>query len=49
MMTTCPFCDRAALRIRLENVGAVAIPDAYPVAAGHTLPTVAWSRRVEVD
>ena len=37
MPTTCPFCDPASARIRLENDVAFAIPDAFPVAEGHTL------------
>ena len=37
MPTTCPFCDPASSRIRLENDVAFAIPDAFPVAEGHTL------------
>jgi diadenosine tetraphosphate (Ap4A) HIT family hydrolase len=37
MPAACPFCDLASHRIRLENDAAVAIPDAFPVAEGHTL------------
>jgi diadenosine tetraphosphate (Ap4A) HIT family hydrolase len=37
MPMTCPFCDLASHCIRLENDAAVAVPDAFPVAEGHTL------------
>jgi diadenosine tetraphosphate (Ap4A) HIT family hydrolase len=37
MSPTCPFCDRDAAAIYLENDAALAIPDAYPIAQGHTL------------
>jgi diadenosine tetraphosphate (Ap4A) HIT family hydrolase len=37
MPTTCPFCDPASSPIRVENDVAFAIPDAFPVAEGHTL------------
>ena len=37
MPTTCPFCDVASSRMYLENDAAVALPDAFPVAKGHTL------------
>jgi len=33
----CPFCALDAARIYAENEGAVAIPDAFPIAEGHTL------------
>jgi diadenosine tetraphosphate (Ap4A) HIT family hydrolase len=33
----CPFCHLEKFRITLENDCAVAIPDAFPVAEGHTL------------
>ena len=36
-METCPFCDLRAAHIYLENDVAAAIPDAFPVAQGHTL------------
>ncbi len=35
---TCPFCERAAAgAVFAANATAVALPDAYPLAAGHTL------------
>ena len=37
MPSTCPFCAPASSRIYLENDAALAIPDAFPVAEGHTL------------
>jgi diadenosine tetraphosphate (Ap4A) HIT family hydrolase len=33
----CPFCRLEQLRILLENDFAVAFPDGFPVADGHTL------------
>ena len=33
----CPFCDRVKSSIHLENEFAVAFPDAFPIAEGHTL------------
>jgi histidine triad (HIT) family protein len=35
----CPFCERVAdaSRIISSNDGAVAFPDAFPVASGHVL------------
>jgi len=33
----CPFCRLEANRPRLESEFAVAFPDAFPVAEGHTL------------
>jgi diadenosine tetraphosphate (Ap4A) HIT family hydrolase len=33
----CPFCHLEKSRITLENGWAVAFPDAFPVADGHTL------------
>ena len=33
----CPFCNLAAVPIYLENDVAIAIPDAFPIAQGHTL------------
>ena len=33
----CPFCALAANRIVAENDVAFAIPDAFPIADGHTL------------
>ena len=33
----CPFCDLDAARIYAENDVAAAIPDAFPIAEGHTL------------
>ena len=35
--TKCPFCALDAARIYAENDVAVAIPDAFPIAEGHTL------------
>ncbi len=32
-----PFCDRGKARIAPENDSAVALPDAFPAASGHTL------------
>lgn len=37
MSPTCPFCKLDAARIYLENDTAIALPDAFPVALGHTL------------
>jgi hypothetical protein len=37
MPTTRPFCDSASGRIRPESEAAIAIPDVFPVAEGHTL------------
>lgn len=37
MPTSCPFCNLASDRVRLENEAALAFPDAFPVAEGHTL------------
>ena len=37
MPTTCPFCDLDSSRIYLETDAALAIPDAFPIAQGHTL------------
>ncbi len=37
MPTTCPLCDPASSGIRLENDAAIAVPDAFSVAEGHTL------------
>jgi len=36
-LATCPFCGIAPGRICLDNEHAVAVPDAFPVAPGHTL------------
>jgi diadenosine tetraphosphate (Ap4A) HIT family hydrolase len=33
----CPFCDASPERILGSNDHAIAIPDGYPVADGHTL------------
>src|SRR5208283_1484076 len=33
----CPFCDVDPARIYAENDVAFAIPDAFPIAEGHTL------------
>jgi diadenosine tetraphosphate (Ap4A) HIT family hydrolase len=33
----CPFCALDVTRIYLENASAVAFPDGFPVATGHTL------------
>jgi len=33
----CPFCELHAGRIYLENDFALALPDGFPVAEGHTL------------
>ena len=33
----CPFCSIEPARVWLENEYAIALPDAYPVADGHTL------------
>jgi diadenosine tetraphosphate (Ap4A) HIT family hydrolase len=33
----CPFCRLEQLRILLENDFAVAFPDGFPIADGHTL------------
>jgi diadenosine tetraphosphate (Ap4A) HIT family hydrolase len=33
----CPFCHLKKSRIQLDNDSAAAIPDAFPVAEGHTL------------
>ena len=33
----CPFCDLPPDRIYLENDVALALPDAFPIAQGHTL------------
>jgi diadenosine tetraphosphate (Ap4A) HIT family hydrolase len=33
----CPFCHLENSRVALENDCAAAVPDAFPVAAGHTL------------
>ena len=35
--TKCPFCDLNAACIYAENDTAVAIPDGFPIAEGHTL------------
>jgi diadenosine tetraphosphate (Ap4A) HIT family hydrolase len=35
--TKCSFCDLNAARIYAENDVALALPDAYPIAEGHTL------------
>jgi len=35
--TRCPFCNLEQSRIRLENEFGVSLPDAFPVAVGHTL------------
>jgi diadenosine tetraphosphate (Ap4A) HIT family hydrolase len=37
MQPICPFCNLDPGRIRLENAAAIALPDAFPVAEGHTL------------
>ena len=36
-MTACPFCTIEPSRAWLEIEYAIALPDAYPVAHGHTL------------
>ena len=36
-MTLCPFCTPDNARIILSNPHALAIPDAFPIAPGHTL------------
>lgn len=33
----CPFCTPAAGRVRRKTAHALAVSDAFPVAAGHTL------------
>jgi diadenosine tetraphosphate (Ap4A) HIT family hydrolase len=33
----CPFCQGEGPRVTLENEAALAFPDAFPVAEGHTL------------
>lgn len=35
--TDCPFCRLEERRILLENEFAVAFPDGFPIAEGHTL------------
>jgi len=37
IVTACPFCSIEPARVWLENEYAIALPDAYPVADGHTL------------
>lgn len=37
MDDVCPFCQLGDERIWLEAVHAVAVPDLYPAATGHTL------------
>lgn len=37
MVEHCPFCHIPPTNIQLHNDVAVAIPDSYPVADGHTL------------
>jgi diadenosine tetraphosphate (Ap4A) HIT family hydrolase len=37
MPDACPFCDLHSARIYVENDVAIAIPDAFPIAQGHTL------------
>jgi diadenosine tetraphosphate (Ap4A) HIT family hydrolase len=34
---SCPFCTIAPEKIWLRNDGAIAFPDAFPAAEGHTL------------
>jgi diadenosine tetraphosphate (Ap4A) HIT family hydrolase len=41
--STCPFCERAAEgELLAANAVAVAFPDAYPLAEGHTLVCPRW-------
>ncbi len=35
--TDCPFCALPSSRVLHENAHAIAVRDAYPVSAGHTL------------
>jgi diadenosine tetraphosphate (Ap4A) HIT family hydrolase len=37
MPSNCPFCNPESARIYLENDAALALPDAFPIAQGHTL------------
>ena len=37
IVTACPFCAMEPSRAWLETEYAIALPDAYPVADGHTL------------
>jgi diadenosine tetraphosphate (Ap4A) HIT family hydrolase len=36
-MTNCPFCNQNESRVILSNPHALAIPDTFPLAPGHTL------------
>ena len=37
VVAPCPFCDVEPARVWIENQYAIAFPDAFPVADGHTL------------